>query len=50
MYKIVPVFEAGDVSSVKGPTSLLSNISKVLECLKVCNKITEHICQIIIIA
>ena len=51
MHKVVPVFEAGDISSVKGynPISLLSNISKVLECL-ICNKITEHVCQTIIIS
>ena len=44
VHKIVPVFKAGDPSSVKNyrPISLLSNISKVLERL-VFNKIISHV-------
>lgn len=44
VHKIVPVFKAGDPSSVKNyrPISLLSNISKVLERL-VFNKVISHV-------
>ena len=44
VHKIVPVFKAGDPSSVKNycPISLLSNISKVLERL-IFNKIISHV-------
>jgi len=44
VHKIVPIFKAGDPSSVKNyhPISLLSNISKVLEHL-VYNKIISHV-------
>ena len=44
VHKIVPVFKAGDPSSVKNyrPISLLPNISKVLERL-IFNKIISHV-------
>ena len=44
IHKIVPIFKAGDKTSVKNyiPVSLLSSISKVLERL-VFNKIVNHL-------
>ena len=50
-YKIVLVFKSGSISPLKicHPISLLSNISKVLEYL-MHNKITDYICQIIIMS
>ena len=48
IHKIVPVFKAGDLSSVKNyrPISLLSNTSKLLERL-VFNKIIDHVSKLI---
>ena len=51
IHKVIPVFKSGDCNSVKcyRPISLLSNTSKVLECLiynKIISKITDSISNV----
>ena len=48
IHKIVPIFKSGDASLVKNyrPISLLSNVSKILECL-IYNKIIDYLTPLI---